>query len=678
MKDLIGGINIAKTRFDTKGIKSLLNKFQFSENTFYKSIAEFIWNGFDAKASIVELSYEIYQNKNEGQFRKMIIKDNGSGINHERLNNTFEPILESEKLKNNDSEKNHSTIHGKKGVGRLTYFTFSNFAKWSTVYNKDGTNYEYEIEIDANKLNIFTGVDQTLKETKKETGTFVSFSGFFRLKNSDIENDLLNNLRNEFCWFLELNKSREYRLIINGKDLDYSYLLEDIETFNIKHQESGESFRVRYIRWATLLKNEFSRFYYLDENNTEVWTETTKLNNQGDDFYHSLYISSRYFEFFNFNSKEESPKEGLGGVRSDKIYKYFSDEIYKFLKRKRKPFLKIHSKKILQDYRNEGIIVDGNDPFEIIQIEELEVVFKELYELQPKFFKKLKNEQKRIFVGFLKLLLKSDEREQLLGVVDGIIELDSIERKELSEILKVNKLNRIVKTINLINDRYRAVEILRQLVFNASLKANERDHLQKAIEENYWLFGEQYHLVSKDESFQRAIEEYTYLLDGENTKPEFTGSNNRKRMDIFLCRRQKNTDNIKNVIVESKSPSVNLGFKELMQVEKYRVTILNEPRFNSKASVWDFILIGSKFDSSGYIDGQIKNSKPHGERSLVYNVDNFKIYVKTWSEIFDEFEIAHEFLNEKLKLDKDKLIVELALLKRELNYRGKRLIYHGK
>lgn len=646
---------------------------QFSENTFYKSIAEFIWNGFDAKASIVELSYEIYQNKNEGQFRKLIIKDNGSGINHERLSNTFEPILESEKIKNNGSENNHSSIHGKNGVGRLTYFTFSNFAKWCTVYNKDGTNHEYEIEIDANKLNIFTGVEQTLKETKKETGTIVSFSGFFRLKrNPDIENVLLDNLRNEFCWFLELNKSKGYHLIINGKDLDYSGLLEDEETFEIKHSDSGESFRVKYIRWITLLKNEYSRFYYLDEKNNEVWKETTKLNNQGDDFYHSLYISSKYFESFNFNSKEDSPQKGLsGGVRSDKIYKYFSDEIYKFLRRKRKPFLKIHSKKIVEDYKNEGIIiVDEKDPFEVIQADELETVFREVYELQPKFFTKLNNEQKRIFVGFLKLLLKSDEREQLLGVIDSIIELDFTERKELSEILKVNKLNRIVKTINLINDRYKTVEILRQLVFNKSLKANERDHLQKVIEENYWLFGEQYHLVSKDEGFQRALEEYTYLLDGEKSKPKFTGTNKKKRMDIFLCQRQKNSDNIKNVIVELKNPSINLSSKELLQVDEYRTTILNEAQFNSNVAKWDFILVGNQFDS--YIEGQIKNSKHHGEKSLVYNVENFKIYVKTWSGIFDEFEIAHEFLNEKLKLDKDKVIGELASAEEGVELSGQR------
>jgi len=662
---------MAKTRFDTKGIKSALSRLQFTENNFYKSITEFIWNGFDAKASVVELSYEIYQTIKDGKFRELEIKDNGSGINQKRLGKTFEPIYESEKIGDNGLEKNHSTIHGKNGVGRLTFFTFSNFGKWCTIYNEDGMNYKNEIEIDANKLNFFTGENRTLEQTNEETGTTVIFSRFLRLKNPSIENDLLNNLKNEFCWFLELNKSKGYRLIINGKDLDYSDLLEDREFFTINHQSSGESFRVEYLRWAVKLKGEYSRFYYLDEKNNEIWKEHTKLNKQRDDFYHSIYVSSGYFKSFNFSSKEDSPYKGLGGGRSDEIFKYLSNEIHKFLKSKRKPFLRKHSKKIVEEYKNEGIIiVDGQDPFELIQAEELNNVLEEVYVIQPKFFANSNNEQKRIFIGFLKLLLKSDEREQVLNIIASITELDSNERKELSDILKVTKLNRIVKTINLINDRYKTVEILKQLVFNKSLKANERDHLQKVVEENYWLFGEQYHLVSKDESFQKALEEYTYLLDGEKTKPKFTGNNKTKRMDIFLCQKWKGTETIKNVIIELKRPTITLGSEELSQVHVYRETILNEPRFNSNVATWDFILIGNNYDI--YIANQIENAKVHGERSMVYKVDNFKIYVKNWSDIFDEFDIAHEFLNEKLEIDKDKVIGELASAEEGVNLSGLR------
>lgn len=35
------GNKMAKTRFETKCIKSALGKLQFSENTFYRAIAEF-------------------------------------------------------------------------------------------------------------------------------------------------------------------------------------------------------------------------------------------------------------------------------------------------------------------------------------------------------------------------------------------------------------------------------------------------------------------------------------------------------------------------------------------------------------------------------------------------------------------------------------------------------------
>ena len=137
---------------------------------------------------------------------------------------------------------------------------------------------------------------------------------------------------------------------------------------------------------------------------------------------------------------------------------------------------------------------------------------------------------------------------------------------------------------------------------------------------------------------------------------------------LFLCQRWKSTKTIKNVIIELKRPTIHLGSEELSQVHVYRETILNEPQFNSNLATWDFILIGNRFDN--YVADQIENAKVHGERSLVYKVNNFKIYVKTWSEVFDEFDIAHEFLNEKLKLDKEKVIGELASAKEGVELLG--------
>jgi hypothetical protein len=85
--------------------------------------------------------------------------------------------------------------------------------------------------------------------------------------------------------------------------------------------------------------------------------------------------------------------------------------------------------------------------------------------------------------------------------------------------------------------------------------------------------------------------------------------------------------------------------------------ILEQNEFNASNMTWEFYLIGNDFDQSGYIDREIKNSKHHGEKSLVYSVDNYKIYVKKWSEIFAEFELKHRFLYEKLELERTKLTI---------------------
>ena len=52
----------------------------------------------------------------------------------------------------------------------------------------------------------------------------------------------------------------------------------------------------------------------------------------------------------------------------------------------------------------------------------------------------------------------------------------------------------------------------------------------------------------------------------------------------------------------------------------------------------------------------MKNVKEKNEKSLVWEVDNYKIYVKKWSELFSDFEIKHNFLQEKLQLKKEKLL----------------------
>jgi hypothetical protein len=71
---------------------------------------------------------------------------------------------------------------------------------------------------------------------------------------------------------------------------------------------------------------------------------------------------------------------------------------------------------------------------------------------------------------------------------------------------------------------------------------------------------------------------------------------------------------------------------------------------------WEFYLVGNAFDSSGYIDLLYQNAKNHGEPFLAFKTDRYKIYVKKWSEILSDFELRHKFLNDKLEVERDKLL----------------------
>ena len=88
--------------------------------------------------------------------------------------------------------------------------------------------------------------------------------------------------------------------------------------------------------------------------------------------------------------------------------------------------------------------------------------------------------------------------------------------------------------------------------------------------------------------------------------------------------------------------------------------ILEQDEFNGSNMTWDFYLIGNDFDNR--IEQEIKNARYHGEKSLVYFVDNYKIYVKKWSEIFTEFELRHKFLYDKLQLEKEKLNTDMDII----------------
>lgn len=77
-----------------------------------------------------------------------------------------------------------------------------------------------------------------------------------------------------------------------------------------------------------------------------------------------------------------------------------------------------------------------DDKYDQLRKQDLINVTKELYCLDSRIFYKLKPVQEKSLLGFLNLLLDSEERERILDIVEQIIELTPEQREDFSNVLK--------------------------------------------------------------------------------------------------------------------------------------------------------------------------------------------------------------------------------------------------
>ena len=639
---------------ETKGIKRALKKV-----SVYDAIAEYIWNGFDADATQVDVSF--LENDLHG-ISQIVISDNGCGISKETLLLKFTPVFASNKANSNQVDSRNSSItHGKNGVGRFTFFTFAERAVWSTVYAENGKHYKYSIEIHCDSLDRYH--DGDIIETNEPVGTTVTFFEF-SAKDFDFQ-ELRKYLSLEFAWYLELNAHRQFLLTIDGQALDYSGLLAHKEAAQYRYEKTNTVFDVTYCRWNVKLHEEYSKYYYINSHGIEVYKENTTLNNKGDRFYHSVFIRSLIFDNFMYEADEDDIVIEAY-TKTSPEFSYVKEQVDKHLRNMRNPYIKQYTKKYIADLKSKGAYpkLQQDNFLDRIREESLDEMISVIYAAEPKIFSNLNVTQQKTLVRLFDMSMQSGEIDNLYAVLESVIDMSSEDRSDLAELLKYTSMSNITKTIAIIKDRLEAIQRLKLLVLDEEKYATEIRHVQPFVEKNYWLFGEQYYLVTAEEpDFEEALRRYLYVLRGENHPKgsvHIDSPHREKEMDIFAVQRKLDGEVKKCIVVELKRPSKVLGSKELQQVKDYFSVIDGDSRFNAPNIEWEFFLVGNEYNRD--ISNELESARNHGERSLVFSVGRKKIYVKTWSEIFTEHEINLNFLQEKLAIRQREIMKNVSAL----------------
>ncbi|WP_293305614.1 ATP-binding protein [Pedobacter sp. UBA5917] len=416
-----------KVNITSKGIQKVLKNYNEKQ-----AIAEYIWNGFDANADTIKIDYVANA---LGLLESLTIADNGYGINFDRLQQKFDPFFESEKSLQIVAPKHTSKMHGRNGVGRLTFFTFAHNAIWQTTYQSEQGFRYGEIQISTGGLNSYSHNFTAQLTSTGNAGTTVSFTNL-RIGEQDMQELVLPFLINEFCWFIELNKHKNYSIVVNGEALDFSSNVKSLEEFNLFYADTNVTFKIKYVHWKENLHKELSKYYFL-AGGEEIYKDYTTLNKKSDDYFHSIYIDSDFFRDFDFKSFENEGQVAIfGAAKSAPEYRFLIKELTAYLKDKRKPFLKEYASRLIETYEQDDIFpVYADERESQKQKPVLLNLIKALYEIEPKLFSSLNTDQKKVQVRLIDLLLRSDQQSQLFELFNGMIQLETEEQEELASLL---------------------------------------------------------------------------------------------------------------------------------------------------------------------------------------------------------------------------------------------------
>ena len=639
---------------NTQSIKNELKNFKEKPAN---AILEYVWNGFDAEANNVHINYSFKQ-KGKGLsfgYPSLEILDDGMGWDVKNINSANLFLVSPKKYLSYKS-----LPRGRYGVGRFTFFSFAGQATWVTTF--DG--HKSKITISTDSLDKYE-VEEVGDKNNGEKGTKVIFSiNSEKLTEDFFRNELLGTLKLEFCWFLKLFPNKN--IYLNEEKVSVESLIGARK--NIEETIEGYKFNIHLLQWTKKPTEEYSKYYFLNENGEENSKKTTGLNNKSDDFYHSAYIKSDFFNDFKYVEDEEgkdiSDKQKTKNLFEESTKEKGKREIFNTLLKKVNQALESMRKPYLQEISNEKIIEWKK--IEILPIvnelgvnqKDYEEMIKEIYVVAPQLFTNSSDEQREIILRLLSSLLSTEEKDLILKIFNQVYNLSEDDKKSLSDILDRTTLSNVIKAIKELDHRLQIVSCLEEILFTDKSKdAKEVAHLQKMLDENPWIFGEGYRLFASTEgSIRKTLIDFRDKILKKSETPIETKS--RKELDIFLVKEETTDNRIDSVIIEIKRPSVTLKKKELDQIKDYMSTVLKEPACIGEKMHWVFYLIGNDFDD--YIKKEIKNASQRGEESTglaFYDEDNrAKLYVKKWADIINvEQKSKYKFLQEKLSIKRENL-----------------------
>lgn len=608
-----------------------------TQSPIKQALKELIWNSLDADAGRINI---ILKRQNE-YIEEINIEDDGHGLSYTDAEKFFSQLGGSQKQFTQRSPKNRK-FHGREGRGRFKAFSIGTLVNFiSTYYDKsEKKRYTFQIEHDYNNIK------RPKLDDKKATSSPAGFKvAIYNINEKNLgqltnkSDDIVNDLEKSFAAYHQCYN--DFDVYYDNQKLDFSKAIKanSPKSFIVAKDGENYNFNLNIIEWNN--KTSDKKYIYLCGASGIAYKEIL-LGIKSDNT--SVYLMSDYIEKLNSNNEIELAPD------SDDVLKQAISESKKLVRTYLREKEHVKAFEFIKELKEKKIYPYTKSESDENEVEKTERQLFDIIALNinqySDFYDKNKNDivNSKMFFTLLKELLS--QKKNYLEVLSEVIKLPEDKIRDLKELLEEIPFQNIISTANEVRNRLKVIHGIRDIFHKKEIRQNmlERKHFQKIVENETWIFGDDYTIGATDQTLRNVLKAHINHLGRSDFQEELDISNDElcDIPDLCLFKQYSlgQAGRYKNLVVEIKRPSKKITEKELGQIQKYAFAVEADTRFTKENTEWLFILLINDLDDY--------SKKVCEQKDREWGQIHNNIYVKIWDDVLNQAESRHKYILDKL------------------------------
>ena len=604
-----------------------------------QAVAELVWNGLDADAENVDVRLEV----DELGGTTVVVRDDGTGMPYDDAPGLFTRLGCSWKKTQHFTPRKARSVHGREGRGRLKVFAIGRCAEWRVRYlNEVGEIRQYSITMHGSSIEEIQ-ISSEEASHSRNTGVEARISEIDKQYHVLKADTIVSELNDEFA--LYSNNHRDVSIFYD--DHQIAARTQIISSHSVKLKSIDVNSRAHEVvldvmEWSCNSRNAL----YLCTHQGFPVMEVSANVREAKNYNVSAYLKSTYIE--SLASSQQSQVMSMNPKLRDAIQvsrglinTYLCNRYSKT------------GRTVVDEWKSEGIYPFKDTPMNDIQNIERKLfdILAATYSDFPPGIQSGSQERKALELRLLKMAIECGSSD-LQSILIQIFGWPSNKRRNLAELSKYSPLLAAIRAVKIVTDRLGVLVELEEILSNTKTKQFPKHYarFRKILEDNIWIFGDEYTLSVSDKSLASVLRKHQHLL-GETVQIDDSivehPSMENGTVDVVLSRtiRRHCVVELEHLIIQIKDPCVKFSGDQITRIREYAFAVTRDDELMSDSTQWVFWVIVDDVDEFArflILEGE-------QARGTIQRKRNFQVMIKSWSQVLADNRTRLRFFQEKVK-----------------------------